>query len=101
MYVIPGNHEVYAGWEDVRGVDLTLSGHTHWGQLSIPWLDWCLASPFLKHAMGAHTSGKSLLYIHPGTGYWGLPFRPGHSAQVAIIRLTRGQETGFRFQEGK
>ena len=82
-----------------RGADLTLSGHTHWGQFSLPRLGWCLASPFLKLAMGAHASGRSLLYIHPGTGYWGLPFRLGHSAEVAIIRLERGEGTGFRVQE--
>jgi uncharacterized protein len=176
VYVIPGNHEVYAGWEEVRarlarlpvtvlvnrsvtvaaqgargavrlavagtgdpafgpgsggaagpdiertladvppdtfvlalahnpalwpalaarGADLTLSGHTHWGQLAFPRLGWCLASPFLTLAMGAHASGRSLLYIHPGTGYWGLPFRLGHSAQVAILRLEKGKETGLR-----
>jgi hypothetical protein len=79
-------------------VDLTLSGHTHWGQLAFPRLGWSLANPFLELAMGAHTSGESLLYIHPGTGYWGLPFRLGHSAQVAIITLERGEETGFRDQ---
>jgi predicted MPP superfamily phosphohydrolase len=78
-----------------RGADLTLSGHTHWGQLSVPRLGWCLASPFLKLAMGAHTSGRSLLYIHPGTGYWGLPFRLGHSAQVAIITLRKGDVTNL------
>jgi predicted MPP superfamily phosphohydrolase len=81
-----------------RGVDFTLSGHTHWGQLAFPRLGWSLANPFLTLAMGAHTSGRSLLYIHPGTGYWGLPFRLGHSAEVAIIRLERGEETGFRVQ---
>ncbi len=33
-----------------RGVSLTLSGHTHWGQFALPWLGWSLASPFLpKH----------------------------------------------------
>jgi predicted MPP superfamily phosphohydrolase len=74
-----------------RGVALTLSGHTHWGQLSIPRHDWCLASPFLKLAMGAHERGGCLLYIHPGTGYWGIPFRLGHAAQVAIITLRRGE----------
>jgi len=79
-----------------RGVDLTLSGHTHWGQLAFPRLGWSLANPFLVLAMGAHTSGCSLLYIHPGTGYWGLPFRLGHSAQVAIIRLERGEKPGLR-----
>jgi predicted MPP superfamily phosphohydrolase len=140
VYAIPGNHEVYAGWDEVRArlerlpltvlvnravgvkrngsrlavvgtgdpafgpgtvgdaapdiearrVGLTLSGHTHWGQLAFPRLGWSLASPFLELAMGAHTSGESLLYIHPGTGYWGLPFRLGHSSQVAIIELRRG-----------
>ena len=82
-----------------RGVDLTLSGHTHWGQLSIPQLGWSLANPFLKLAMGVHTSGRSLLYIHPGTGYWGLPFRLGHSAQVAIIRLQKGERAEIRDTE--
>jgi len=167
VYAIPGNHEVYAGWDEVRArlerlpltllvnravsvkrngrrlavvgtgdpafgprtggdaapdieralagvppdafvlalahnpalwpalaarkVGLTLSGHTHWGQLAFPRLGWSLASPFLELAMGAHTSGESLLYIHPGTGYWGLPFRLGHVSQVAIIELRRGE----------
>ena len=75
-----------------RGVALTLSGHTHWGQLAFPRLNWCLASPFLELAMGAHRRGTSLLYIHPGTGYWGIPFRLGHTAQVAVITLRRGEK---------
>jgi predicted MPP superfamily phosphohydrolase len=75
-----------------RGVPLTLSGHTHWGQLAIPRLGWCLASPFLSLAMGAHARGDSLLYIHPGTNYWGLPFRLGTPAEVAIITLRSGAE---------
>ena len=74
-----------------RGVALTLSGHTHWGQLAFPRLNWCLASPFLELAMGSHVRGGSLLYIHPGTGYWGIPFRLGHAAQVAVITLRRGK----------
>lgn len=73
-----------------RGVPFTLSGHTHWGQLAIPRLDWCLASPFLKFAMGAHARGRSLLYISPGSNYWGLPFRLGTPAEVSVITLRRG-----------
>jgi uncharacterized protein len=79
-----------------RGVALTLSGHTHWGQLGFPRLGWCLASPFLELAMGAHARGDSLLYIHPGTGYWGIPFRLGHAAQVAVITLRRGEKAEIR-----
>lgn len=79
-----------------RGVALTLSGHTHWGQLAFPRLHWCLASPFLELAMGSHARGASLLYIHPGTGYWGIPFRLGHAAQVAVITLRLGEKAEIR-----
>jgi uncharacterized protein len=74
-----------------RGVPLTLSGHTHWGQLGFPRLGWCLASPFLDLAMGWHVRGPSALYIHPGTNYWGIPFRIGHAAEVTILTLGRGE----------
>lgn len=70
-----------------RGVDLTLSGHTHYGQLAIPRLGWSLASAFLELAMGTHRRGESLLYIHPGTNYWGIPFRLGTPPEVAVLTL--------------
>lgn len=73
-----------------RGVALTLSGHTHWGQLALPGLGWSLASPFLEHAMGAHIRDDSLLYISPGTGYWGIPFRIGARPEVTLVTLRRG-----------
>lgn len=70
-----------------HGVALTLSGHTHWGQFALPTLGWSLASPFLEHAMGAHQSDDALLYISPGTGYWGIPFRLGASPEVTLVTL--------------
>ena len=73
-----------------RGVDLTLSGHTHWGQLALPAFQWSLAGLFLDHAMGVVTRDASLLYIHPGTGFWGIPFRIGARPEVTIIELRRG-----------
>jgi len=72
-----------------RGVSLTLSGHTHWGQFALPRLGWSLASPFLQHAMGAYRERDSLLYISPGTGYWGIPFRLGALPEVTVVRLRR------------
>ncbi|MBI3790726.1 MAG: metallophosphoesterase [Gemmatimonadetes bacterium] len=72
-----------------RSLHLTLSGHTHWGQFAIPALEWCLASPFLEHAMGWHARGESLLYIHPGTTWWGIPFRLGTPPEVAVLTLRR------------
>lgn len=73
-----------------RGAALTLSGHTHYGQLAIPGLGWSLASPFLEHAMGVHRRGGATLYIHPGTNFWGIPFRLGTPPQVAVITLAVG-----------
>ncbi|HTS87755.1 MAG TPA: metallophosphoesterase [Gemmatimonadales bacterium] len=77
-------------WEGLvaRGADLTLSGHTHHGQLSVPSLQWCLASPFLKYAMGRHALGAAILYISPGTNYWGIPFRLGAWPEVTVVRLS-------------
>ena len=78
-----------------RGAALTLSGHTHWGQLSIPAFNWSLASPWLKHAMGAYGEGQSLLYISPGTGFWGVPFRLGAWPEITNITLRCSTETSI------
>jgi len=84
-----------------RRVPLTLSGHTHWGQLGFRRWGWCLASPFLELAMGSHVQDGSVLYIHPGTNYWGIPFRLGHAAQVAMITLRRGEKAELRDQSSR
>ncbi|MDQ6634648.1 MAG: metallophosphoesterase [Gemmatimonadota bacterium] len=74
-----------------RGVALTLSGHTHYGQFALPRLGWSLASPFLEHAMGGHAQQDALLYISPGTGYWAIPFRLGAPSEVTLVTLRRGE----------
>ena len=73
-----------------RGVALTLSGHTHWGQLALPAAGWSMASMFLEDAMGVIVRDRSLLYISPGTGYWGIPFRIGATGEITHITLRRG-----------
>lgn len=78
-----------------RRVPITLSGHTHWGQFALPRLGWSLASPFLEHAMGAHEREGSLLYIQPGTNYWGIPFRLGTPPEVTVVTLRRGDRAGI------
>jgi uncharacterized protein len=77
------------------GVSLTLSGHTHWGQLSVNRSGWSLANVFLELAMGAYRRGESLLYVSPGTNYWGIPFRIGARAELSILTLARGPDTGI------
>ena len=75
-----------------RGVPVTLSGHTHHGQLAIPSLGWSLVSPFVDHAMGTYERNGSVLYVHPGTNSWGLPFRLGAPPEVTILTLVRGAD---------
>ncbi len=82
-----------------RGVDLTLSGHTHYGQLAIPSRGWSMASLFLKLAMGSHRQGRSLLYINPGTNFWGIPFRIGTPPEVTVLTLRAGEEGEARITE--
>ncbi|MEP6491896.1 MAG: metallophosphoesterase [bacterium] len=79
-----------------HGVALTLSGHTHWGQFALPQMGWSLASPFLKHAMGAHVERDSSLYISPGTGYFGIPFRIGARPEVTLVTLRRADAAAAR-----
>jgi predicted MPP superfamily phosphohydrolase len=73
-----------------RGVALTLSGHTHAGQFAIG--TWNLAARFLELSLGPYRRGDSLLYISPGTGHWGIPFRFGAGAtgEVTLITLEHG-----------
>lgn len=78
-------------WPDLaaRRVPLTLSGHTHYGQVAVPRLNWSLASPFLDLAMGLHRDSDSVLYINPGTNYWGIPLRVGTPPEVTVVTLRR------------
>jgi predicted MPP superfamily phosphohydrolase len=79
-----------------RGVDLTLSGHTHYGQLAIPKWNWNIAGIFLELSMGVHRLGDSILYINPGTNYWGIPLRIGTPPEVTVITVrcsTEGEAT--------
>ena len=79
-----------------RDVDLTLSGHTHYGQLAVPRLGWSMASLFLELAMGTYRTGDSVLYINPGTNFWGIPFRIGALPEVTVVTLRRGQSSPAR-----
>jgi predicted MPP superfamily phosphohydrolase len=74
-----------------RGVALTLSGHTHYGQLAIPGWGWSVASAFLDLSMGVYRRDGSVLYISPGTNYWGVPLRIGTPPEVTVLTLRRGR----------
>ncbi len=67
-----------------REVPLTLSGHTHGGQI---WpFSWVvgLVQPYLA---GLHRRGGSQLYVSRGTGFWGPPMRVFAPPEITLIKL--------------
>ena len=67
-----------------KDVQLTLSGHTHGGQI---WpFSWFvhLAQPFVS---GLHRHGDTQLYVSRGTGFWGPPMRVGAPAEITLLKL--------------
>lgn len=70
-------------------VDLTLSGHTHGGQLGLVslGLDWTVLSRsrWPDHGLFAH--GPNRLYVHRGTGFYGFPLRVGVPGESSVLEL--------------
>jgi predicted MPP superfamily phosphohydrolase len=71
------------------GVDLTLSGHTHGGQIAMPFFSRRLSLSHLTHHfhVGFYRKGRSLLYVSPGLGTTGPPMRLGAAPTIAIHTL--------------
>ena len=71
--------------EEVSGVDLMLSGHTHGGQLYPFKFLVKLQQPYIS---GLHQHNKNLqIYVNKGTGFWGPPMRLGATAEITEITL--------------
>jgi predicted MPP superfamily phosphohydrolase len=70
------------------GADVVLSGHTHGGQIAMPFLyrTFTLASVY-RYRLGFYRRGESVLYVHPGLGTTGPPMRLGIAPEVTILRL--------------
>lgn len=79
-----------------RGVELTLSGHTHGGQIGVPFLAQRLnfARLFGQASRGLQSRGKSHLYVSAGLGTSGPPLRLGVPPEIALIVLRRAKEPG-------
>jgi len=78
-------------WDLARltGARLTLSGHTHGGQVNlIPGLNSArLLGPYTG---GLYRQGRDLLYVSRGLGVVALPLRIGADPELVVITLRRG-----------
>jgi predicted MPP superfamily phosphohydrolase len=72
-----------------ESVMLTVSGHTHGGQVRIPGLPPLITHSRLPRAMarGLHRLGERCLYVSAGIGSTGLPIRMGVVPEMAILTL--------------
>ena len=66
------------------GVGLTISGHTHGGQI---WPFNFLVRLQQPVTSGLVRFGRSLIYVSNGTGYWGPPMRLGSPAEITQLVL--------------
>lgn len=72
-----------------RDVDLVLAGHTHGGQIAMPFFARTINASKLAHQfhLGLYKNGDATLYVHPGLGTTGPPMRLGAAPAVVMITL--------------
>jgi len=73
------------------GADLVLAGHTHGGQLGVPFFGQRLNLARLsgQRSRGLVFSGKTTMYVNAGLGTTGPPMRLGIPPEIAVITLRR------------
>lgn len=73
-----------------ESVSLIISGHTHGGQISLPFVGApARFSKELKYLSGLYRRDQTQLYVSRGTGVIGLPIRFGVPPEIALLRLRR------------
>ncbi len=73
------------------GIDVTLAGHTHGGQLSLEFLHrgWCLSRLATPYVSGLYQKPGGQLYVTRGIGTTGFPIRVGARPEITLLELTR------------
>lgn len=76
-----------------QGWDVTLSGHTHGGQVTVEILNQTLnlARVFTRYVSGFYQQGRAACYVTRGIGTIGIPARLGAPPEITLIRLVKGK----------
>jgi len=79
-------------------VDVMLSGHTHNGQIHLPWLGPLLVPSQFggRYMHGLKRVGETWLYVSAGVGTAAIPMRWGNPPELPVIRLERAEHTTTR-----
>jgi predicted MPP superfamily phosphohydrolase len=78
-------------WDDLRRhkIPLTLSGHTHGGQLMLTppgWPELGLGNVLFRYIRGFYGDGASTLFVNTGVGNW-FPVRINAPAEIVQLQL--------------
>jgi uncharacterized protein len=74
------------------GIDLSLSGHTHGGQVAVEFKHCSLAAARLltPYIRGRYQKGDAQLYVNRGIGTITFPIRIGARPEITVFELERG-----------
>ncbi len=86
-HLLLAHHPDFFYQAEARNIALTLSGHTHGGQIRPPW-----SPPLIRHSKycldeGAYAHNSSLLVVSRGLGSVGLPIRYGADPEAVLIAI--------------
>lgn len=84
----PELFEIYAE----NNIDLVLSGHTHGGQIRVPFLGALIVPDqgiFPEYDAGLFTSGRTKMIISRGLGNSIIPFRVNNRPELVVVKLDR------------
>ena len=73
------------------GIDLTLAGHTHGGQLALETVhrDFNLSRLLYRYTSGWYENRGAKLYVNRGIGTTGFPIRVGARPEITLLELVR------------
>jgi hypothetical protein len=73
------------------GIDLTLAGHTHGGQVNLEFIHPSLTPARLisDYVRGWFRKGAAQLYVNRGLGTFGVPIRFGSRPEITLLELVR------------
>jgi predicted MPP superfamily phosphohydrolase len=74
------------------GIDLTLAGHSHGGQLTLSFVHrgLTLVRPETPYVSGWYEKAGSQLYVNRGIGTTGPPIRLGARPEITVLEFMRG-----------
>jgi predicted MPP superfamily phosphohydrolase len=85
--VLSHHPDVFALWPAHLRLDLMLSGHTHGGQVKLPFLGAPYVPSYHLYGEGLIRDGGRQLYVSRGIGSLLFPIRWGCPPEISVIRL--------------